>query len=86
MFQENVTICNKTGLHARPASQLVQLCARLKSDVTLLCGTNEINARSIISVLSGGISAGSEVTLQVSGEDEAEAGRAVLDLLQNLPD
>ncbi len=86
MFQQTVTIANKTGLHARPASQLVQLCQKFKSDVTLLTGANEVNAKSIISVLSGGISAGSQVTLQTSGADETEAGAAVLELLQNLSD
>ena len=47
---------------------------------------DEINAKSIISVLSGGILPGMEVMLQVEGSDEREAAQAVSALLHNLPD
>lgn len=86
MYEKKITVQNKSGLHARPASQLVELSQRYKSDVTILTDEDEINAKSIISVLAGGVLPGTEITLQVEGADEAEAGPALVQFLENLPD
>ena len=74
MYEEKIVVQNKSGLHARPASQLVELSQQYRSDVTILTEEDEINAKSIISVLAGGVLPGREITLQVEGVDEAEAG------------
>lgn len=87
MYQQKITIKNKTGLHARPASELVEFCSKFQSDVILKTENDEeINAKSIISVLSGGFYGGSKLTLQVEGPDEIEAGTELVDFLNNLPD
>ena len=86
MYEEKITIQNQSGLHARPASELVEVSSKYASDIILLHEDDEINAKSIISVLSGGILSGMEVLLQVEGSDEQEAARAVSELLHNLPD
>ena len=54
--------------------------------MTILTEEDEINAKSIISVLAGGVLPGTEITLQVEGVDEAEAGAALSRFLHNLPD
>jgi phosphocarrier protein HPr len=87
MFQKAIMINNKTGLHARPASELVELCARFESEIILTTDDDEeINAKSIISVLSGGVYQGAKILLQVSGKDEAIAWPQVVNFLENLPD
>ena len=86
MYEEKIMVQNKSGLHARPASQLVELSQQYRSDVTILTEEDEINAKSIISVLAGGVLPGTEITLQVEGGDEAEAGAALSRFLHNLPD
>lgn len=86
MLEFEVTVQNRTGLHARPAAKLVELAERYKSDVILLVGDKALNAKSILSVLSGGISSGMQITLRLDGSDEREAMEAVKDYFKNLPD
>ncbi len=87
MFKKEIVIDNKTGLHARPASELVELCSKFESDVTLMNdGEEDINAKSIVSILSGGIYRGTKISLQVEGPDEETAGPQIAELLENLPD
>ncbi len=71
--EKNVTIVNETGLHARPASQFVQKAGKFKSDIQIVFEDKEVNAKSIMGVMSLGIGQGKEITLKAEGEDEVEA-------------
>jgi phosphocarrier protein HPr len=87
MFQKEIVINNHTGLHARPASELVELCSKFESDITLVKDDEEeINAKSIISILSAGIYQGTRISLQIEGPDEDTASTQVVKFLENLPD
>lgn len=86
MYEETICIANATGLHARPASKLVEVCSKYKSAIELHVGEKAVNAKSIMSVLTAGVGSGTEVTLKVSGEDEGAASLAVSEYLHNLPD
>lgn len=87
MFRKEIGIQNKTGLHARPASELVELCNKFESEVILITTDGEeLDGKSIISVLSGGVYQGAKVILQVEGLDEETAGAQVANFLENLPD
>lgn len=86
MFESKITVNNKTGLHARPASDLAALCTGYNSNIQLICGNEKINAKSIISILTAGIYSGTEIILRIEGEDEQEAGEAVSNLIRNLKD
>lgn len=86
MFEKKVKINNKTGLHARPASDLTNLCQKFESDIKIITEEGEINPKSIISILAGGVYQGMEVTLLVEGADEKEAGEAIVELIRNLTD
>ena len=86
MYQKEIVINNKTGLHARPASVLGELSKNIKSDIILKKGTEEINAKSILSILSGGVYQGTKLMVQVNGADEQTAGPQVIRFLQNLSD
>jgi phosphotransferase system HPr (HPr) family protein len=55
MIRKEITVTNKTGLHARPASMFVQKASKFKSSIMIEKEDKTINAKSIISVLSGGI-------------------------------
>ncbi len=61
------------GLHARPAAEFVRLAERFKSRVRLGKDGIWVNGKSILAILTLAAEAGSVVTLEVSGEDEAEA-------------
>lgn len=86
MYEENIVIRNTSGLHARPASQLVALANEYESDVEVVFGDKKVNAKSVLSVLTAGIYAGSEVVLRVSGADEDVAAPALSEFMNNLPD
>jgi phosphocarrier protein len=86
MFEADLVVKNKTGLHARPASDLVSCSLRFESEITIFTEDEKINAKSIISVLSGGIYQGTSIKLQVEGPDENVAGKTLVDLLNNMTD
>ena len=72
-----LTLLNKVGLHARPASKFVQTAARYAATIIVVCGARQANAKSILQVLSLGAGGGAEITLQAEGDD-AEAAIAAL--------
>ena len=71
MVSRTVTVASAHGLHARPASLFTQAAAKLGVPVTITKGDKTVNAASILSVISLGVSQGDEVTLEVEGDDES---------------
>ncbi len=67
-----VSITNKSGLHARPASLFVQEANRYQAKIEISFNDRKVNAKSILAILSLGIHKGSTIVLDVEGED-AEA-------------
>lgn len=57
------------GLHARPAAELAAMAKRFKSNIILIAGTKEVNARNILSLLTLGLKQGSVINLRVEGDD-----------------
>lgn len=60
MLEAKIVLKNQTGLHARPASILVTEAGKFKSDIYILKDGREINAKSILGVLSMGARKGDE--------------------------
>ena len=83
MLKQEVTICNKLGLHARAAMKLVNLAGRYQSDVLLIHNNREVNAKSIMNLMVIGAPYGSKLTLTSEGPDEAQALAAVIELIKN---
>ena len=70
-------INNELGLHARPASLFVKEANKYCSDIIIGKGNKEINAKSLIGILSLGISKGSKIFIKANGEDEDSALNAL---------
>jgi phosphocarrier protein HPr len=68
MLEKNLTITNKTGLHARPASLLVNMIKSSECDITIKFGEKSANAKSMLNLLALGLKNGSEITVVVNGE------------------
>lgn len=85
MVNQEIVVQNETGLHARPAAQFVQLASKYKSEVFVvkLEQGERINAKSIIGIMAGGITKGTGISVEVSGEDENEALAALIELIQS---
>ena len=73
MISRGVTICNSVGLHARPATFFVQKANSFKSSIWVEKEDCRVNAKSLLGVLSLGISKGTAITLIADGVDENEA-------------
>ena len=83
MTQKTITIENKTGIHARPASIFVQTATKFKSKIQLQAKGKTIDAKSILIIMSMGLVKGTEVTIIADGPDEAEAVKALKDLIDS---
>ena len=83
MLQKEIAVINKDGLLARPAALLVQVASRFESQVIIRQGNKNINAKSIMGVLSLGIAKDEMMTLVVDGTDEKVAMEAILKLIQS---
>ena len=85
MYSRNVLVQNRTGLHARPASEFVALAKKYQSKVTIrLAGEdNAVNAKSVMLLLSVGIEQGDEVVITADGEDETAAVDALVSLVES---
>ncbi|HRE40200.1 MAG TPA: HPr family phosphocarrier protein [Ignavibacteria bacterium] len=72
MIEKEITIVNKAGMHTRPASQIVKIAAKFKSDFFISKNNFEVNGKSIIGVMTLAAEKGSKLLLKFDGEDEVE--------------
>jgi phosphocarrier protein len=84
MTEQEYVVQNNTGLHARPASRFVQKASTYKSKVRLRKGSREIDAKSIIGVLELSVRKGDGITIIAEGEDEENAVKELIELLDSL--
>ena len=73
MTTRTVTILNRAGIHARPASLIVQAAQNYESSIWLEKENVKINAKSIMNILTLGATYQTEMVLGAEGSDEAEA-------------
>jgi catabolite repression HPr-like protein len=73
MAERTLEVKMKTGLQARQAALFVQEANRFTADVFLKRDERQVNAKSIMGVMSLAIARGAEVTLIAEGVDEEQA-------------
>jgi phosphocarrier protein HPr len=73
MVRKKVKIVNHAGMHTRPASIIVKLAAKHKSDFYIIKDGYRINGKSIIGIMSLAAEYGSELILEFEGSDEQKA-------------
>ena len=73
MEKREFTITSETGIHARPATILVQAASKFSSDITLSYEGKSVNLKSIMCVMSLGVGQNAKVTINANGDDEKEA-------------
>ena len=81
MTEATLTIENKTGIHARPASVFVQTAAKFRSKVQVKAKGKTADAKSILMLMSLGLAKGTEITIEADGPDEADAVAALKELI-----
>ena len=85
MTSKEIKIVNKSGLHARPASEFTRQAMHYQSEITLknLTTGRVGNAKSIISVLEMGLVRGTTLQIFAQGDDETEAVEALTRLVES---
>lgn len=73
------TIEEELGIHARPAGMLVKTAAKFSSEIKLFGRDKEADGKKLFSVMSLGAKKGDKIRLCISGNDENEAQKALLD-------
>ena len=83
MIKEKIILQNETGLHARPAGELVKLTSTFRCDVKLTANGKTVNAKSILAIMSLGINARTEIEIECNGENEEEAMNKIVEAFNN---
>ena len=81
MTEGTITIEYYAGIHARPASLLVQTASKFKSKIQIKAKGKTVDAKSILMIMSMGLVNGTELTFCADGSDEAEAVSALIALI-----
>ncbi len=85
MISQKVTLNAPSGMHARPAGELVKLVKDLAPNkITISNGIKTVNAASMLSVLSLGIKCGTTLTVSAEGDQESEALDKVVSFISNI--
>ena len=76
-------IKNELGLHARAAAQFVQTANKFDARVTVSKDGEEVNGKSILSLMMLAAPIGSEIEITTDGEDAPELLHILLELIEN---
>lgn len=82
MEKRDFHIIAETGIHARPATLLVQAASKFGSDINLEYNGKSVNLKSIMGVMSLGVGQNADVTITAEGDDEKDALDAIADTMK----
>ena len=83
MFVKDVTVQNKVGLHARPATFFIQKANEFKASIWVEKEERRVNAKSLLGVLSLGLVGGTTIRIIADGSDEEAAVEELVRLVQS---
>lgn len=81
MVESQATVGPQEGLHARPAAQFVKTAKRFSSEILVLKGERQANAKSSLKIMTLGAKKGDALTIRAEGDDEQEAVDALVELI-----
>ena len=77
MIEKTLIVKNRAGIHARPAALIAQTANKYNCELTLVLGDTEVNAKSIMGVITMAAGYNTSITLKADGSDEKEAVQAI---------
>lgn len=83
MIKKSFKVTSEAGLHARPATAIVNEANQYAADVEISYKDKTVNLKSIMGVMSLGIAQGAEVIISASGSDEEEAIKGLASRLKS---
>ncbi|MBE6811563.1 MAG: HPr family phosphocarrier protein [Ruminococcaceae bacterium] len=82
MVHKDITVQNQVGLHARPATFFIQKANEFRSSIWVEKEERRANAKSLLGVLSLGITGGTDIRIIADGNDENEALAALVQMVE----
>ncbi|GGB48835.1 phosphocarrier protein HPr [Fictibacillus barbaricus] len=82
MAEKTFKVTSESGIHARPATTLVNQAGQFSSDITLEYNGKSVNLKSIMGVMSLGIQQGSSIVIKAEGSDAEEALSALENVMK----
>ena len=82
MVEKILTVKNRAGIHARPASLIAQMANKFESEISLEKDSIVVNAKSIMGVITMAAGYNTTITLKVEGLDEQDAANAIEKLFE----
>ena len=83
MIEKTLIVKNRAGVHARPAALIAQTANKFRCELTLVLGNTEVNAKSIMGVITMAAGYNTSITLKADGSDEEEAVQAIEALFES---
>ena len=83
MIEEKIKILNPNGIDARTSAVFVQSASGFLSNVWLKKDNSEVNAKSIMGLMSLALTKGSNVFLKVDGVDENDCIKQLKEILSS---
>jgi len=81
MRSEDLDIVNRLGLHARAAAKFVTCASGFESEVFVERNGRRVNGKSIMGLMTLAAANGTQIRLDVEGEDEDDAFAALAHLV-----
>ena len=81
MVSQKVVVKNPSGLHLRPASELAKIAGKLRSEITIVAGEKRVNPKSVLILMSAGITKGTTIDMSCEGETEEADLKVMMDAI-----
>ncbi len=81
MSEKQFHVTAETGIHARPATLLVQTASKFNSEINLEYKGKKVNLKSIMGVMSLGIGQGADIKITAEGNDAESALKSLEETL-----
>ncbi|MCI7643152.1 MAG: HPr family phosphocarrier protein [Lentisphaeria bacterium] len=79
----NLEICNKLGLHGRPAMLFVKLASGFSSEISVCKDDEEVDGKSLLGLMMLAAGCGSKIKIIARGEDSQQAVAELSELVKN---
>ena len=83
MISKDIVVQNQVGLHARPATIFIQKANEFTSGIWISKDDRKVNAKSLLGVLSLGVTRGTSITVIADGADEEAAVNELANLVES---
>lgn len=79
-----VIIESENGIHARPASEIVNYAQGYDGDIFFIKDDNRYNAKSIMNIMGMGLQKGDEITIEVIGNDGSTIEENLVNIINKI--